>query len=516
MDDQHQCKPPLSKKDALFAALIGFSALALYVRTLAPSLLWGDSAEFQTLSYTLGMTHPSGYMTQIMLGKLFTYIPVGNIAYRVNLMSAFFGAWTVALVYLIVRMLGGRPIPGISASLMLGLTQLFWWRALVAESYAPAAGMIATIWLLFLFWRHTQNWAYLFLAGLAGGLSLGIHSTVIMSTLPVLVIMAVTTRRQADWLGATAGTLLGIALTFSFFLYLDHRDPPSSIYNTVYRPSLSAIGLRGEDFDTPIERFTTIFPANRFWSFYFTASTEEINRRLAEYLSFYPVWAVGLILIGICSLFRWDWRAGFYPLLAFLIIWGFAVTVSFSVYREFYVPAAAFVYVWFGLGASIILGLLEQIFQKNQTGMRALQIVISILLIALPLWQSRRDLNLAVKSGYTTFVRRDHIYPIFAPDKAILDAMRIINRLEEDAIVFTNWDKLYSYVYTAHIEEGKTGIAFHEAMITDDPSLAKSAVEYIDANLDVRPIYFTVLMPELAEYYQVEQINETLYRIRRK
>ncbi|HJR81755.1 MAG TPA: hypothetical protein VJ821_16910, partial [Anaerolineales bacterium] len=297
------------------------------------------------------------------------------------------------------------------------------------------------------------------------------------------------------------------------FLYLDDRDPPSSIYNTVFRPSLSAIGLTIHDFDTPLERFLAIFPAGHFWSFYFTAGTEEISRRLAEYLSFYPLWAIVLILIGIATVFKRDWRNGLYPLLAFLIIWLFAVTVAFSVYREFYVPAAVFVYVWFGLGASIIL---EQIFQKKQAGARVLYLTASVLLIAMPVWQSRSDLSLAIKSGYTTFVRRDHIYPIFAPDKAIRDALRIINRIEEDAIVFTDWDKLYSYVYTAHIEEGKTGISFHEATITDDVSLAQSAIEYIDANIDERPIYFTVFMPELTEYYQVEQINETLYRIRRK
>jgi hypothetical protein len=516
MNDQHKRIAPLLWTDILFAVLVGVCALALYIRTLAPSLLWGDSAEFQTLSYTLGMTHPSGYMTQIMLGKLFTYIPVGNIAYRVNLMSAFFGALALAQVYVIVRMLGGRPIPAISASMMLGLTQLFWWRALIAESYAPAASMVSTIWLLFLFWRYTQNWRYLFLAGLAGGLSIGIHSTVVMTSVSVLVIMALTTRKRTDWLGAAAGALLGLALTFSFFLYLDYRDPLSSIYNTVYRPSLSAIGLTIHEFDTPLERFFVLFPANRFWSFYFTASMEEIGRRLIEYLSFYPIWAIGLILIGIVTLFKQNWSDGLYPLIAFLVVWGFAVTVAFSVYREFYVPAAVFMYVWFGLGASIIVELFEQIFEKNQARTRVLQIVVSVLLIILPLWQSRNDLNLAIKNGYTTFVRRDHIYPIFAPDKAIRDAMRIINRIEDNAIVFADWDKLYSYIYTAHIEEGKTGIAFHEATITDEPSLAQSARTYIETNIDVRPIYFTVFMPELMEYYQVEQINETLYRIRRK
>ena len=70
----------LSRTDLLLAILIGLCALALYIRTLAPSLLWGDAAEFQTLSYTLGMTHPTGYATQIIFGKLFTLIPIGNIA----------------------------------------------------------------------------------------------------------------------------------------------------------------------------------------------------------------------------------------------------------------------------------------------------------------------------------------------------------------------------------------------------------------------------------------------------
>src|SRR5215217_6000874 len=144
----------LSRTDFLIASLLGIAALSLYIRTLAPSLLWGDSAEFQTLSYTLGMTHPSGYMTQIMFGKLFTYLPFGNIAYRVNLMSAFFGALAVAETYFIVRLLGGWQIASISASILLILTEGFWWRALLAESYAPAAGMIATIWLLVLLWRN--------------------------------------------------------------------------------------------------------------------------------------------------------------------------------------------------------------------------------------------------------------------------------------------------------------------------------------------------------------------------
>jgi hypothetical protein len=507
---------PLARTDLLLAGILGFGALLLYIRTLAPSLLWGDSAEFQTLSYTLGMTHPSGYMTQIMIGKLFTYLPVGNIAYRVNLMSAFFGAMTVAQIYLLVRMLGGISISGISAALMLGLIPLFWRNALVAESYATAAGMITTIWLLFLYWRKTRKWQPLFLAGLAGGLSVGIHSTVVMTAASVIVIMLITSRKRAEWVGATSGALLGILITFSLFLFLDHHNPPSSIYNTTFLPAHSSEGRLTSDFDTPVKRFFTIFPADHFWSYYFSASAAETDRRLAEYLSFHPLWSLAFILIGVVALFKDNWRDALYPAVAFLIIWGFAVTVAFSIYQEFYTPVAVFMFVWYGYGVSRLFEAMTQFLSQRQIAVKSAQIMISAVLVALPLWQFRTDLSAGIQSGYTTFVRRDHLYPVFAPDKAIHDALKIVDRVEDNAIVFTDWDKLYSYVYTAHIEEGRTGIDFHLALFDDEIRISESTLAYIDDNIDRRPVYFAVFLPELTEYFQVKQLNQYLYRVYRK
>jgi hypothetical protein len=516
MNHPHEHASPHTRTEVLIAVLVGIAALALYVRTLAPSLLWGDSAEFQTLSYTLGMTHPSGYMTQIIFGKLFTYIPVGNIAYRVNLMSAFFGALAVAETYLIVRLLGGGRIPALGASVLLTLTEGFWWRALLAESYAPAAGMLATIWLLVLLWRNTGKQTFLFLAGLAGGLSLGIHSTVIMTAFSVLVFMAFTVHRREEWLAGAGGALLGAIITFGFFLYLDHNDPPSSIYNTVYRTNLSAFGLQPHEFDTPLKRFFAIFPANHFWSYYFSASSEEILRRLGEYVSYFPLWTIILVIIGAMVLLGERLPEGLYPLIAFLLIWGLAITVSFSVYREFYVPVTVITSVWFGVGASKLLTLISRLPAQNQAIIRTVHYIVMLALVVLPIWHARRDLGPAIKGGYPLFVRRDHIYPVFAPDKAIHDARKVVNHVEENAIVFAPWDKLYSYVYTAHIEDGRAGISFHEAWSTEEEKLADSAIAYIDQNLDTRAIYFTIKMPELADLYRVEQINDTLYRVYRK
>ena len=137
----------------------------LYIRTLAPSLLYGDSAEFQTIAYTLGIGHPTGYPIYVLLAKLFTFLPVGDIAYRVNLFSAFSAALTVALVYLITRKLGAMHISAVYGSLALILTPLFWKHASIAEIYAPSAACLAFVLFFVLQWKETNNPRWLFLAG---------------------------------------------------------------------------------------------------------------------------------------------------------------------------------------------------------------------------------------------------------------------------------------------------------------------------------------------------------------
>jgi hypothetical protein len=523
MNKTHKPLFPIFRIGIIFAILLGILSLALYIRTLAPSVLYGDISEFQTLSYTLGMTHASGYPTQIIFGKLFTFLPVGNIAYRVNLMSAFFGALTVANVYLIVRLMGGWRTAGMAASFALAASTFFWRRTIIAESYAPAAGMLSFVWLSVLLWRRTDNWRWLFAAGLAGGLSLGVHSTVIMTGASVLVYMLLTARKRSAWLGAAAGALLGIALTFAFFLFLDYNDPPSSIYNTTYRTNLSARGLTPEEFDSPTDRLLAIFPAESFWTYYFSAKLEEINWRILEYDDAFPLWQSATIMLGGLGLLaitkdgQWRWREGLYALIAFALIWVFAISVEFSVYQEFYVPAAVFVDVWLGMGISILLDGFEwplnrwQIIGPKRSG--AIVSILGLALVALSIWNSCENLQLAFTQGTTTFIQEEKIYPRDT-ERATKEAQRILDQVEDNAILFANWDRLYSYVYTAHILEGRTGIALHEMF--EPPSPDSTMKAYIDANIETRPIYFTLDVPELETYYNILQIEPQLYLITNK
>ncbi|MCC7511633.1 MAG: hypothetical protein IT296_03180, partial [Anaerolineae bacterium] len=83
------------------------------------------------------------------------------------------------------------------------------------------------------------------------------------------------------------------------------------------------------------------------------------------------------------------------------------------------------------------------------------------------------------------------------------------------AILFTDWDKLYSLVYTAQVLKARADVSIHEAFVNESYTIADSAFDYIDANIERRPVYFTVTTPQLSERYQVEQIGPSLYRLRR-
>ena len=90
-------------KNYLWFLLTFAIILAVYLFTLCPSIYLEDSAEYVTVAATLGIPHPPGYPLYVLLGKLFTFIPLGSLAWRVNLMSAFFGALTCAFFFLIMQ-----------------------------------------------------------------------------------------------------------------------------------------------------------------------------------------------------------------------------------------------------------------------------------------------------------------------------------------------------------------------------------------------------------------------------
>ena len=98
-----------------------------------PGIAFGDWGEMQTVSHVLGVAHPTGYPTYVLLGWLAQLVPIGSVAFRLNLLSAVLVAGALATVCAIAGRLGVRPVLAIAGALALGAVGTVWAAATVAE-----------------------------------------------------------------------------------------------------------------------------------------------------------------------------------------------------------------------------------------------------------------------------------------------------------------------------------------------------------------------------------------------
>ena len=131
-------------------ALLALAAIvfALYLRTLGAHVGKADTFEFQVVAPALGVAHPTGYPLYVLVGHLFSLLPIGSTAFRVNLTSAVFATAAVVPVYLLTARLGGRRLVALIAALAFAVSSVAWSQAVVAEVYAlnaVIAGLIVAL-----------------------------------------------------------------------------------------------------------------------------------------------------------------------------------------------------------------------------------------------------------------------------------------------------------------------------------------------------------------------------------
>jgi 4-amino-4-deoxy-L-arabinose transferase-like glycosyltransferase len=184
-----------------------------YLKTAAPTVYNLDSAELSTAASTLGVPHPPGYPLYILIGKAFSLIPLGDVGYRMNLMSAVFGGLTLVAVYFIVLHLTGNRIASLVAAWVLGFSYHFWADAVVAEVYTLDAFLTAVMTLMLLRWSASGSTITFCLAFLAFGLGLATRTTILLC-LPAVAIYVLLNRRSwgRRWWLAPLAALPGLAL----------------------------------------------------------------------------------------------------------------------------------------------------------------------------------------------------------------------------------------------------------------------------------------------------------------
>lgn len=193
-----------------------FLALLVYGFTLAPGLTWanygGDGGELITAAATLGVPHPSGYPTYVLLGKLISLLPIGEVAWRFNLWSAVCMAGAAGMVagtsqQLWAQHLGKKDKQtsyyAICAGLTFAFSPLVWGQSVITELYALNMLLVAG-----LMWSAVRG-VPAFFVGIGQGLAITTHLTSLF-LLPLGFYL-----RGRQQIG---GWLLGLALGLTPFL----------------------------------------------------------------------------------------------------------------------------------------------------------------------------------------------------------------------------------------------------------------------------------------------------------
>jgi len=211
---------PLQWRPALrMAAYVAIGAFLLYAVLAARDVMFGDGEEFTAAAVLNGVAHPPGYPLWILLGHLASLVPVGSLAYRVNLTSCLYHALTVASVYLSGYVLTRRQRPALFGALVLALgSSLFVSWSLQAEVFALNDLFAAAIVLLCLVWIEGTPRASIAVAlGALVGLGISNHQS-LMLLMPIVAWAAWCARgafaAKWGWAWAAGGVAL-LPLTFA-------------------------------------------------------------------------------------------------------------------------------------------------------------------------------------------------------------------------------------------------------------------------------------------------------------
>ena len=197
--------------------------------TLAPGVTFEDSGEYITAAAHLGVAHPSGYPLWCLVAHGFTWLPIGEIAWRVNFVSAFFGAATTCLAYLLCLRVVRSHVPALLSALALAASGLFWSQSVIAEVYTLNTFLTAAALLCVLGWRDDRRPGWLIALAACVGLGASNHHLFVLGT-PVLLGWILLT----DWRAllrprvVAMGSLVLLA-GLSINLYIPIRanaDPP--------------------------------------------------------------------------------------------------------------------------------------------------------------------------------------------------------------------------------------------------------------------------------------------------
>ena len=488
---------PQTRNSFTLFIIVFIAVFALYSFTLAPGVVGGDAGEHQFAVPLLGIPHTTGYPLYVLVGKLWTLIiPVGSLAWRMNLFSALGGALAAGVTTLVVYRLSsdifstrnqtspwaGALMAGIALS--FGLT--LWQWSIIAGIRSFNVFFFALLTLQAIIWaqqyqrgdtqtaERTLRWL-----ALTVGLSLAHHRTTIFY-LPSLVgwIWWYDRRllRQPKHILSLA-LLAVVPLLLYLFIYLRGINNPPYTHEPIY-DFQSFWFLVGSGDSTGL--FFSIDPA------YLPARLVFIWNDILAQLSWPGV--ILAILGGLILLWRGPIHFIFQSLLVLLLL---LFTLDFEVVNlneapTWYLMPAYFLFaVWLGIGVNGIISITNHQLPINdqlaQTVLATIAIILLTFSLGWPNWQQQYAAAISPLDDWRQLLRGTQ-------------AQRFVEsslpHVEPNSIIWGDWEQYTIIRYYQLINQERRDITARNPLDNWPEKVAA-------AHAAGQPIYFSRKPPDL-------------------
>ncbi len=426
--------------DVVLCISIASLAFALYLRTLAPSVLISDPGEYQFVLYELGIPHPTGYPLYVLLGHLWSRLPIGSAAYRANLLSAVFGAVTLMFVYLGLRELTRRRGIAFGLSLFFAVTPTFWSQMLVAGSYPLNALLFASLlYLAVRYWKDTVRVEWLLFVF---GLGLAHHRTIVLAAPAFLYL--IWQRCHDHWDRQPVLRRVGYALApLLLYIYIPIRAVQLGRNDLLTVSGLLSF-LSGKAFSSLLFQ--------RGWAGLFGQTMNWWRWTLQELT---PI-GVFFALIGIYVALHHCPPFGPFMVLAYLGYLAFNLNYDIGNIYIYYIPNYIIMLFWMANALHWICHWIEQ-----RAGTRwCLQLGVGGLLLASALVRA------------VTICPRVDMGHEYTMENLWLDALSL--PLAKGGAVFANWNKHTSLVYYQRVEKRRPDL---QPLIATDENVNRALAE---------------------------------------
>lgn len=495
-----------TRRNTIIGGTIFIVSFGLYILTMCPTTYWEDSAAFSAVNPILGIPHSPGFPIYVLLGRAFSLIPIENHAFRSNLMSAFWGSLSLAILYLLMLEILKKTkpsgytsqLPIITGVAFLGFSSAFWLQTIRAEVYT--LNIFFTLLLIFLLVKRSKekdtNWCFkiLILFSFVLGLSFANHPLLMITLLPAFLTFSLVNDFKRFLELKKIMLLLSFFLFgISLYLFLPVRSNLSPAINWGRPDSLANLFsyITRSSQSTSVATSSHVPYLNRFW---FTLSFPVLQFSL-------PLFWLGVL--GAYAMFKESKKFFIFSFLLFIFnlftaTWATDFSLRNYDLLGYLLPSLSVFAIWFTFGISFLFEIVrknikERFAPSHPSGDHKglpyiLEFFLCGLILLLPIYQIAKNFDQCNKRSNTW---------------AYQYADQILNSVKKDALILAGDDNTLTTLWYLNYAEKKR---------PDVRIISSSALSQKSYQAQLRKQYEEVNLPKI-ESANLQRMANQLCRL---